>query len=791
MRQAVILVGGRGTRLGALAAETPKPLVAVSGDTPFLDHVIADIARHGVEEILLLAGHMGNVVVDHYDNRRIRDAQVRVIVEGSPAGTAGALQGAADDLDDMFFMTNGDSLFDFNYLRLVHALREEDVGAIGLKRVADGTRFGTVDVDGHRVTGFREKDGGTTGPALISAGVYFLRKSILDLIDKTPCSLEKDVFPQLAQTGRLTGVEATGGFIDIGLPETLREARATFADRMRRGAVFFDRDGTLTVDQDGYTHKPEDLVWQPGAIEAVRAVNDAGLLAIVVTNQAGVARGLYSEQAVCAFHTAMQSDLRMQGAHIDAFYHCPHHADGVIAEYTHDNHPDRKPNSGMLRRALAEWPINTEHSFLVGDSDDDIAAARALGIAADRVETGQLLDVISHRLPQTMHQSRSTASNESALKNRAQEARSWLFEYALPLWWENGFDSANQCFHEKLSLDGTPFSAPRRLFVQARQTYVYARAGRLGWSGPWREATRAGADVLLAHAIGDNGAPRHALDAQGKQSDNRADLYDLAFFLFALAEASSVLDEPELVSRATAVIAWLDANWALQQGGFDEGEIKKTPPRRQNPHMHLFEAFLNLHTATGQLEYMERASAIAALFKTRFFDEKHGALPEHYDDIWRPAAGEEGRIVEPGHHFEWSWLLHRWNRLGGGDLGDVAEKLRVHAEVYGVDLVTNAVYDELWIEGMPRLKTSRLWPHTERLKANLARFELTHDHAAGEAAAQAFDALQRYLDVPLKGLWRDQLLPDGAFRDEPAPASSFYHIMCAYDELIRICSGLD
>ena len=147
MRQAVILVGGRGTRLGSLASTTPKPLLPISGDRVFLDYLIADIARHGVDEILLLAGHLAEEVIQRYQDKRFRQATVNVIVETSPAGTAGALRNAADHLDETFLLTNGDSFFDFNYLALEAKLGSEDLGALALRRVDDGARFGSVDVD--------------------------------------------------------------------------------------------------------------------------------------------------------------------------------------------------------------------------------------------------------------------------------------------------------------------------------------------------------------------------------------------------------------------------------------------------------------------------------------------------------------------------------------------------------------------------------------------------------------------------------------------------------------------
>src|SRR5262245_60529121 len=118
MRQAMILVGGRGTRLGKLAHDAPKPLLHICGDMRFLDYVLANIARHGFSEILLLAGHLAEAAASRYHGTRVLDANVRVIAEPAPAGTAGALRHAADALDEAFLLTNGDSFFDLNYLAL-------------------------------------------------------------------------------------------------------------------------------------------------------------------------------------------------------------------------------------------------------------------------------------------------------------------------------------------------------------------------------------------------------------------------------------------------------------------------------------------------------------------------------------------------------------------------------------------------------------------------------------------------------------------------------------------------
>lgn len=165
------------------------------------------------------------------------------------------------------------------------------------------------------------------------------------------------------------------------------------ANRTPRPCAFLDRDGTINRD-NGYTFRPEDLHLLPGAAEAIRALNQAGYWVIVVTNQSGVARGRYPEDAIGPFHQAMSDALAAHGAHIDAYYYCPYHEDGVIERYRIANHPDRKPNPGMILRALAEWPIQREGSFVIGDMPSDVEAARAAGLVGHLVTEDRPLAAI-------------------------------------------------------------------------------------------------------------------------------------------------------------------------------------------------------------------------------------------------------------------------------------------------------------------------------------------------------------------------------------------------------------
>jgi D-glycero-D-manno-heptose 1,7-bisphosphate phosphatase len=157
---------------------------------------------------------------------------------------------------------------------------------------------------------------------------------------------------------------------------------------IRHGAVFFDRDGVLNEDR-GYVYRPEDLHWLPGARECVRAVNDSGRLAFVVTNQSGVARGYYDENAVIAFHAEMQRQLLAVGAHIDAFAFCPHHPDGTVPPYAR-RCDCRKPMPGMILTLLDRWPVRRQDSILIGDRPSDLLAAEAAGISARLYGGGDL-----------------------------------------------------------------------------------------------------------------------------------------------------------------------------------------------------------------------------------------------------------------------------------------------------------------------------------------------------------------------------------------------------------------
>ncbi|MBR1257988.1 HAD-IIIA family hydrolase [Bradyrhizobium sp. AUGA SZCCT0240] len=394
LRQAVILVGGLGTRLGERTRTTPKPMLHVGG-RPFLDTLIGELARYDAfEEILLLAGHKAESIQARYDGTVWGRAQLAVTLEQAPLGTAGALVHGAGLLQERFLLLNGDSFFDFNILDLA-ARANASLVHMALRADVVGDRFGRVLLDGDRVRSFIAPGQGATGP--VNAGVYVVDRTIIASVESLPASLEQDIFPALAANGAMSGTSYRGYFIDIGIPDDLARADIELTEKLRRPAVFFDRDGVLNHDS-GFTFETGKLQWIEGAREAVKAVNDAGYFAFIVTNQSGVARGFYEECHVHALHRWMADEMAAIGAHIDALEYCPDHPGGTIERYRRAN-DRRKPGPGMIRDLLSRFPVNVADSLLIGDKPSDLEAARAAGLQGHLFSGGNLEMFVKQRLP--------------------------------------------------------------------------------------------------------------------------------------------------------------------------------------------------------------------------------------------------------------------------------------------------------------------------------------------------------------------------------------------------------
>jgi mannose-6-phosphate isomerase len=349
----------------------------------------------------------------------------------------------------------------------------------------------------------------------------------------------------------------------------------------------------------------------------------------------------------------------------------------------------------------------------------------------------------------------------------------WLLHRALPLWLAHGIDRPSGGFHEALAPDGYGCDAPfRRLRVVTRQIYVFAQAHRAGIAGG-DEAVALGLHFLERHAALPEGGYAWRFNLRHEPTDTTRDLYDHAFVLLALAAATTVLPVPPLRRRALDLLAFIDTAFAHAAGGYLES-LPPALPRRQNPHMHLLEALLAAHEAFGDPVFLTRATELVALFLHRQFDAETGALPEFFTETWLPERQDGVFLTEPGHHCEWVWLLHRYVTLAGPNhgAGHAAATLMAFAGRYGVHAGTGDLVDTVDSSGGQVQRTARLWPQTERLKAEKFRADST-PHRISHAASQ----LGAWLHPD--GLWFERRDADGAFVPGAAPASSLYHLTCA------------
>jgi mannose/cellobiose epimerase-like protein (N-acyl-D-glucosamine 2-epimerase family) len=337
---------------------------------------------------------------------------------------------------------------------------------------------------------------------------------------------------------------------------------------------------------------------------------------------------------------------------------------------------------------------------------------------------------------------------------------------------------------ERLDQDGRADRiAPRRVRVQARQIYCFAKAAQMGWYPEGREIALKGLDHLLTTAKAPDGRPGfvHVLAPDGAVLDPLRDSYDHAFVLLALANVYALDRDAQVRSEIDALLSFMDGHLRSPHGGFLEG-WPASMPRRQNPQMHLFEAMIAAFDATHDAAFQNRAGEFFALFLANLYDKQKRVLGEYFEDDWSKI---EPVSVEPGHQAEWVWLLKGFERITGCPTGRYRSELLASALRYR-DAATGCLVDEGDAAGNIRKPSRRLWPQTEIAKAWIAEAEAGEAGAADEARAALARLDRHYLSHPVAGGWYDQFDRDGNSLVATIPASSFYHVLCAVVEAEQV-----
>ena len=373
----------------------------------------------------------------------------------------------------------------------------------------------------------------------------------------------------------------------------------------------------------------------------------------------------------------------------------------------------------------------------------------------------------------------------------------WLREDALPLLLRSGVDRVRGGFHERIGQDGHPvLNDNRRSRVQPRQIYCFAMAGKMGLPGNWEDDVISGLAYFERVYRLESGFFGALASADGLLIDKSFDLYNQAFAIFAFSQIAAV--DPSRVQQMRSIaedlLANLKAVYKHPAAGFEEANPPRTP-LCSNPHMHLFEACLAWNEVLeGQGPWGAMADEIASLAMHHFIDAKTGGLREFFDADWKPYPGEKGRIMEPGHQFEWAWLLVRWGQLRGNAVAfEKAKRMFDIGETYGISSGRKVAIMSLYDDFSVHDSIARLWPQTEWLKAAVRLALISNGDeklAYVQSAIRACAALKVFFNQQAPGLWFDKLPENGIMIDEPAPASTFYHILCAILEAEEVLVAL-
>jgi mannose/cellobiose epimerase-like protein (N-acyl-D-glucosamine 2-epimerase family) len=370
------------------------------------------------------------------------------------------------------------------------------------------------------------------------------------------------------------------------------------------------------------------------------------------------------------------------------------------------------------------------------------------------------------------------------------ELKSWLTDTLLPGWIARAYDPARPGFVEYLRPDGRPETSDlRTTLVTARLTYVFSHAHLLGVPGALA-AARHGLAFLTGACRRADGRFVHSCTERGEIVDGKTDFYDLAFVLFALGWFAKATGETDVLAIAGEVMDFLDGELADPAGGFREDTLG-TQPRRQNPHMHLLEACHALAARSHDPRWLSTADRLVQLMRERMLDA-NGTLGEFFGEDWAALPGSRGLIREPGHHFEWTWLLYHHERLtGSAEARETARKLHAFGkrQVDAPDNSLRLVVNEVDPAGRVLDGAALLWPQTEYLKALVARIEFEGDADAAARLDQHLCLMFRHFVDAKSGNWVNQLDDRGQPISDRVPVRVLYHLVLALAEVCRVTKG--
>lgn len=400
--KAVIMAGGKGTRLATIKSDIPKPMFPILG-RPILEYQIESLKRSGIDDITLIVGYLKEAVKNYFEDGRKFGVRISYIEEQYPLGTAGALYYLKEDPDD-FLLIFGDLILDIDFKRFLdfHKMHGAGITLFGHpnSHPYDSDIIET-DKDG-RVTGIMRKNEKRTDyyHNFVNAGVYCIGPKVLKSIERPEkTDLEKSLITGCIKQGNVFAYKSTEYVKDMGTPERLESVTEDIKNGIVSGrslhkkqkAVFFDRDGTIN-EYVGFLRCADQFRLLPRVTEAIKRINSSEYIAIVATNQPVIARGEVTLEELDKIHRKMETELGAAGAYFDDIFFCPHHPDkgyeGEIPEFKVDCEC-RKPKTGMLLKAAEKYNIDLSASWYIGDTTTDIQTGKNAGIKTILLKTGE------------------------------------------------------------------------------------------------------------------------------------------------------------------------------------------------------------------------------------------------------------------------------------------------------------------------------------------------------------------------------------------------------------------
>lgn len=404
--KAVIMAGGKGTRIASITQdEIPKPMLEVGGK-PILEHQIACLKRSNIDEVVIITGHLGHVIKNYFQDGKRFGIKISYVEEdpNRPLGTAGSLYFLKDHLKEDFILIFGDAFIsvDFNKMIEYHKAHKSDATLLTHPNSHPFDSDLVITDERNNVKGFDSKNNirNYDYKNLVNSGIYAFSSKIFDFIpEPVKTGLEKDVIAKMIDSGcTVTSYHSTEYVKDMGTPERYEAVNKDYQNGIctkrnlanKQRAIFLDRDGTIN-ELIPFLNDKDKFKLLPGVAEAIRMINSSEYLCIVITNQPIIARGEATVENLNDIHKRMETLLGKEGAYIDGLYYCPHHPDkgfaGEIPELKIECEC-RKPKTGMLLKAARDYNIDLAESIMIGDSTLDIKMAENAGMQSILLKTG-------------------------------------------------------------------------------------------------------------------------------------------------------------------------------------------------------------------------------------------------------------------------------------------------------------------------------------------------------------------------------------------------------------------